>query len=62
LVQLFHKADGRYNSGLFHFRTEKDQTDTPDSLTPNLVIDDKPLKDIKITETKLVSRKRNQDS
>ncbi len=45
-MQLFHKADDRYNSGLFHFRTEKDQTDAPDNLTPHLVIDDKPLKDI----------------
>ena len=46
LQELFEKADDRYNSGLFHFRQEKDQTEPPDKLTPNLVIDDKPLKDI----------------
>ena len=34
LGQLFHKADERYNSGLFHFRAEKGQTDAPDNLTP----------------------------
>ncbi len=46
LWQLFRKADERYNSGLFHFREEKNQTDSPDLLTPSLVLDDKPLKDI----------------
>jgi type I restriction-modification system DNA methylase subunit len=46
LVQLFHKADERYNSGLFHFQHEKEQSDSPDQLTPSLAIDDKPLKDI----------------
>lgn len=46
LLQLFHKADQRYNSGLFHFQAEKSHADMPDRLTPNLVIDDKPLKDI----------------
>ena len=46
LQELFEKADDRYNSGLFHFRQEKDQTELPDKLTPNLIIDDKPLKDI----------------
>ena len=46
LVQLFQHADERYNSGLFHFHAEKEQTDAPDSLTPSLAIDDKPLKDI----------------
>ena len=46
LIQLFQRADQRYNSGLFHFHAEKEQTDAPDKLTPSLVIDDKPLKDI----------------
>ena len=46
LQELFYKADDRYNSGLFHFRHEKDEAEPPDNLTPKLVIDDKPLKDI----------------
>ena len=46
LTQLFRKADERYNSGLFHFRDEKEQADTPDRLTLGLALDDKPLKDI----------------
>jgi hypothetical protein len=40
------KADDRYNSGLFHFRHEKDEAEPPDNLTPKLTIDDKPLKEI----------------
>jgi len=46
LCQLFRKADERYNSGLFHFLPERDQADAPDMLTPGLLLDDKPLKDI----------------
>jgi len=46
LVALFRRADDRYNSGLFHFMREKDRTEGPDELTPDLVIDDKPLKGI----------------
>jgi type I restriction-modification system DNA methylase subunit len=46
LQELFYKADDRYNSGLFHFRHEKDEAEPPDNLTPKLIIDDKPLKDI----------------
>lgn len=46
LVQLFGQADDRYNSGLFHFQREKDRHEEPDKLTPNISIDDKPLKDI----------------
>jgi hypothetical protein len=46
LTQLFRKADERYNSGLFHFRDEKEQADAPDRLTLGLALDDKPLKDI----------------
>jgi hypothetical protein len=45
LFQRFKQADERYNSGLFHFQTEK-QRENPDTLTPTLVIDDKVLKDI----------------
>ena len=45
LFQLFRKADDKYNSGLFHFKKEK-KRDNFDSLTPNLNIDDKVLKDI----------------
>ena len=46
LLEIFRQADDRYNSGLFHFRAEKDRTDPPDDLTPNLNLDDKPLKHI----------------
>ncbi len=46
LMALFRKADDRYNSGLFHFVREKDRAEGPDELTPELVIDDKPLKEI----------------
>lgn len=47
LQQLFQKADSRYNSGLFHFDNgEKGRGDSPDTLTPDLNIDDKVLKDI----------------
>lgn len=46
LMALFRKADDRYNSGLFHFQREKDRHEGPDELTPELVIDDKPLKEI----------------
>jgi hypothetical protein len=46
LVQLFSQADDRYNSGLFHFQREKERNEEPDKLTPNISIDDKPLKDI----------------
>ncbi|MFZ3063481.1 MAG: N-6 DNA methylase, partial [Actinomycetota bacterium] len=46
LCELFRQADDRYNSGLFHFREEKDRPEPPDDLTLRLNIDDKPLKDI----------------
>ena len=46
LLELFRHADEKYNSGLFHFSAEKDQTTSPDSLTPGLQIDDKVLKEI----------------
>ena len=43
---LFQRADERYNSGLFHFHKEKGRLEPPDELTPGLILDDKPLKDI----------------
>ena len=46
LVQLFQKADARYNSGLFHFKDEKEQSSPADSLTLGLNVDDKVLRDI----------------
>ena len=46
LITIYHAADDKYNSGLFHFRTEKDRPAFPDTLTLNLAIDDKALKDI----------------
>jgi len=47
LCQLFQKADARYNSGLFHFKEEKEPfSSAADSLTLGLQIDDKILKDI----------------
>jgi hypothetical protein len=45
LKELFRKADHRYNSGLFHFDTEKDRGE-PDRLTPALKIDDEVLQGI----------------
>ncbi|MDP9201530.1 MAG: N-6 DNA methylase [Gemmatimonadota bacterium] len=46
LVELFRRADKKYNSGLFHFSHERARTAAPDSLTPNLDIDDAVLKKI----------------
>ena len=46
LCQLFKQADGRYNSGLFHFSVEKKQSSAPDDLTLGLAMDDKVLKEI----------------
>jgi type I restriction-modification system DNA methylase subunit len=46
LCQLFQRADMRYNSGLFHFKKEKDQSSGADSLTLDLKIDDQDLHDI----------------
>ena len=46
LVQLFKQADERYNSGLFHFNEEKGRNEAPDSLTPELQVDDSTLKKI----------------
>jgi len=46
LCELFRRADQRYNSGLFHFRKEKEREEAPDGLTLGLKVDDKVLKDI----------------
>jgi hypothetical protein len=46
LCELFRRADIKYNSGLFHFKSEKGQPSHPDDLTLNLSIDDRVLKDI----------------
>jgi len=43
---IFQRADDRYNSGLFHFKQEKNRAEEPDSFTLGLSIDDKPLKEI----------------
>lgn len=44
LVEIYYRADERYNSGLFHFNA-KDGAN-PDTITPQLTIDDKLLKEI----------------
>ncbi|MFH1446059.1 MAG: TaqI-like C-terminal specificity domain-containing protein, partial [Chloroflexota bacterium] len=46
LLGIFTHADQKYNSGLFHFSTEKGQTSPADTFTPTLKIDDKVLKGI----------------
>ena len=46
LCELFKRADTKYNSGLFHFKQEKEQNSRHDGLTLSLDIDDKVLKDI----------------
>jgi len=45
LKQLFVQADYRYNSGLFHFESEKGRPN-PDNVSLDLAIDDKVLKPI----------------
>ncbi len=40
LLKLFRDADDRYNSGLFHFKSEKEQHEQPDTITPQIKIDD----------------------
>ena len=46
LRQLFYQADDRYNSGIFHFKTERGHPEPPDRLTPNLQLDDQVLQAI----------------
>lgn len=45
LLEIFYKADDKYNSGLFHFKKEKGR-ESPDELSTALKIDDKVLRDI----------------
>jgi len=46
LIEIYYNADDKYNSGLFHFKQEKDRFEPPDDLTLSLSIDDKILKEI----------------
>jgi type I restriction-modification system DNA methylase subunit len=46
LLEIFRRADDRYNSGLFYFKIEKGRTEGADALTPVLNIDDSVLKSI----------------
>ena len=46
LAHVFREADDRYNSGLFHFRTEPQRVGSPDEFTLGLKIDDKVLKEL----------------
>ena len=46
LSETFEQADEKYNSGLFHFRKEKENPGTPDEISLHLKIDDKVLKEI----------------
>jgi len=46
MVELFRKADNRYNSGLFHFHDDRGRPTPADKLTAGLAIDDKVLREI----------------
>lgn len=46
LRRLYIRAEERYNSGLFHFKKERDRQGIPDEFTVSLKIDDKVLKKI----------------
>jgi type I restriction-modification system DNA methylase subunit len=46
LCNIYEKADEKYNSGLFHFKKERERITQPDEITLKLIIDDKVLKDI----------------
>jgi predicted type IV restriction endonuclease len=46
LRALFQRADTRYNSGLFHFKSEKGESSRPDDLTLTLKMDDRVLRDV----------------
>lgn len=46
IVQLFRKAEDKYNSGLFHFKQEKGRTSQVDEITLGLKVDDRVLRDI----------------
>lgn len=46
LCKIYEKADEKYNSGLFHFKKERERSTPPDEITLKLTIDDKVLKEI----------------
>jgi hypothetical protein len=46
LREIFERADFRYNSGLFHFATERGRDEAPDRLTLGLELDDAVLKEV----------------
>jgi type I restriction-modification system DNA methylase subunit len=46
LIEIYYSADDKYNSGLFHFKQEKERSAPPDDLTLTLSVDDKIFKDI----------------
>ncbi|MEJ7680709.1 MAG: N-6 DNA methylase [Segetibacter sp.] len=46
LYRQFRVADDKYNSGLFHFNKEKENDETPDSISGKLSIDNKVIKSI----------------
>ena len=46
LCEIFKKADEKYNSGLFHFKKERDRNTLHDELTLKLNIDDNILRNI----------------
>ncbi len=46
LKKYFLDADDKYNSGLFHFSQEKGRTSEVDTLTPELVVENKALVEI----------------
>ncbi|HEX8212611.1 MAG TPA: TaqI-like C-terminal specificity domain-containing protein [Longimicrobium sp.] len=46
LVVLFGRADEKYNSGLFHFRSERGRQEAPDKLTPGLAVSDHTLRQV----------------
>ncbi|MFT3870926.1 MAG: N-6 DNA methylase [Nibricoccus sp.] len=46
LCEIFERADYRYNSGLFHFESDKSREEAPDKLTLGLHLDDAVLKEL----------------
>jgi hypothetical protein len=44
--ELCHRADQKYNSGLFHFQKESGVSEDPDRITPKLTVDDRVFKPI----------------
>jgi len=46
LCEIFKKADEKYNSGLFHFKKERNRNTLPDELTLKINIEDNVLKNI----------------